>query len=43
MSLIEKRIEALNIENEKKIRLVIEDVFSDELNKGTKVTLRIPL
>jgi len=43
LSLIEKRIEVLNNENEQQIILNIEDVFPDEEYSGTKVTLQIPL
>lgn len=43
IELIKRRIEALNIENQEKINLRIENSFQNESNKGTTVILQIPV
>ncbi|WP_158638272.1 sensor histidine kinase [Panacibacter ginsenosidivorans] len=43
MSIIEKRIEVLNSENAEKITMKVEDAFPEEVNKGTRITLYIPI
>lgn len=42
MSLIQKRIEALNMENNKDILLKVEDVLNGGEKSGTKITLKLP-
>jgi len=43
MSLIRQRIDALNSETTKKIKITIEDVYPEEEDTGTRIIIQIPL
>ncbi|CAN5471472.1 hypothetical protein BH10BAC2_BH10BAC2_24020 [soil metagenome] len=43
MSLIQKRIDALNAEEDNKIVMTIEDVYASEKDEGTRITVKLPL
>lgn len=43
MQLIRKRIEALNEENIDKIQIEVENAYTDEEQKGTRITIKLPL